>query len=183
MHTLQRHFSGTSHISCKKQGLAARQKGPCLHDERRRPCRSRPCVAQAASTDLVRSCCCFFDPGFMHHLLTSMLLQSAGLLETVATTALRYRLKRHDTVETKIQCNFLELLMGAVSGVQIRGTGWESRAGLTARVLEASCQSQCRMQHSFATLRHSLFEQRLAGTLAGSSSCLCRSLLVLLSWM
>ena len=36
--------------------------------------------------------------------------QSASLLEAVSAAALRSRLKRYDTVETEIQCNFLELL-------------------------------------------------------------------------
>lgn len=65
-------------------------------------------------------------------------MQSAALLETVSAAALRSRLKRYDTIETTIQCSFLELLGGAVSRVDIYGRGWESKAGLTARRLEAS---------------------------------------------
>lgn len=72
-------------------------------------------------------------------------MQSAGLLEAVSAAALRSRLKRYDCVETSIQCNFLELLGGAVSHVDIHGKGWESKAGLTARLLEASAGTLFRL--------------------------------------
>lgn len=65
-------------------------------------------------------------------------VQSSGLLEAVATAALRSRLRRYDKVETSIDCNILGLLTGAVQHVDITGTGWESRAGLTARLLEVN---------------------------------------------
>ena len=68
-------------------------------------------------------------------------VQSAGLLEAVATAALRSRLRRHDSVKTNISSNVLGLLSGKVNSVEIRGTGWESRAGLTARVLEVSAST------------------------------------------
>lgn len=66
-------------------------------------------------------------------------LQSAGVLEAVAKAALSSRLRRYDKVETSIDCNFLGLLTGSVQRVDIYGTGWESRAGLTARTLEVMC--------------------------------------------
>lgn len=69
------------------------------------------------------------------------MLQSAGLLEAVATAALRSRLRRHDQVETEISCNLLGLLAGRVHSVHIYGKGWESRAGLTARILEVKAAS------------------------------------------
>ncbi|DBA71652.1 TPA: hypothetical protein ACH3X2_001108 [Trebouxia sp. C0005] len=61
---------------------------------------------------------------------------SAGLLEAVATAALQSRLRQHDKVEADISCNLLGLLAGHVDSVHIYGTGWQSKAGLTARVLE-----------------------------------------------
>ncbi|DBB02325.1 hypothetical protein WJX82_005664 [Trebouxia sp. C0006] len=61
---------------------------------------------------------------------------SAGLLEAVATAALQSRLRLHDKVEADISCNLLGLLAGQVDSVHIYGTGWQSKAGLTARVLE-----------------------------------------------
>jgi len=58
------------------------------------------------------------------------------LLEAVATAALQSRLRLHDKVEADISCNLLGLLAGQVDSVHIYGTGWQSKAGLTARVLE-----------------------------------------------
>lgn len=99
--------------------------------------RSRqPTVARSAGTDLVRICLLERPKGFAYVSIRDLLLQSAGLLEAVATAALQSRLRRYNKVETLIDCNLLGLLRGAVQHVEIRGTGWESRAGLTARVLE-----------------------------------------------
>jgi len=58
------------------------------------------------------------------------------LLEAVATAALQSRLRKHEKVEADISCNLLGLLTGQVDSVHIYGTGWQSKAGLTARVLE-----------------------------------------------
>lgn len=99
-------------------------------------------VARSASTDLVTfdhvwkliSPCLAIDNASVH-------VQSAGLLEAVATAALRSRLRRYDKVETSIDCNILGLLTGAVQRVDIHGTGWESRAGLTARLLDVICRA------------------------------------------
>ena len=93
-------------------------------------------MARSARTDLVRICLLESSHGCAHEFTPDMLSQSAGLLEAVATAALRTRLRRYNKVETSIDCNLLGLLTGAVQHVEIRGTGWESRAGLTARVLE-----------------------------------------------
>ena len=67
--------------------------------------------------------------------------QSGGLLEALTAAALRSRLRQYDRVESEISCNFLGLLAGHVYSVHIYGTAWESRAGLTARVLEVTAQT------------------------------------------
>lgn len=68
-------------------------------------------------------------------------LQSGGLLEALTAAALRSRLRQYNRVESEISCNFLGLLAGHVHSVHIYGTAWESRAGLTARVLEVTAQT------------------------------------------
>ena len=99
-------------------------------------------VARSASTDLVRDTVLACPPD---HALSARAhcrfcyVQSSGLLEAVATAAIRSRLRRYDKVETSIDCNILGLLTGAVQRVDIKGTSWESRAGLTARLLEVKC--------------------------------------------
>ncbi|KAK9815744.1 hypothetical protein WJX72_008830 [[Myrmecia] bisecta] len=74
-------------------------------------------------------------------LLTSCADLSAGFLETVATMALKTRLKAYQQVETSMNCTAWGLLQGAVEGVQIRGQGWTSPLGLSARILEVTLGS------------------------------------------
>ena len=125
-------------------------------------------------------------------------MQSAGLLEAVSAAALRSRLKRYDTVETSIQCNFLELLNGAVSHVDIQGKGWESKAGLTARLLEVIMFEQTYLSdivstgfmcvHDQHSITFCVWQHGLAGTChtnlhlsAVIQQCLCRAPSLVLS--
>lgn len=104
---------GHSRISLKKFDSKTNVSSKSGLLSRRRQKVAKLVVVRSASTDL-----------------------SAGLLEAVATAALQSRLREHDKVEADISCNLLGLLAGQVDSVHIYGTGWQSKAGLTARVLE-----------------------------------------------
>lgn len=70
--------------------------------------------------------------------------QAAVAVETIATAALRMRLRTHELVRVSVQCNSWDLLGGRIQGARVEGRGWESPQGLTARVLEVSAGAiQC----------------------------------------
>lgn len=71
-----------------------------------------------------------------HCCLLAAGLQTASLLETVATVALKSRLKSHATVSAAVQCNTFSLLRGRVDAAAILGRRWASPLSLTAEVME-----------------------------------------------
>ena len=62
--------------------------------------------------------------------------QSSGILQNIAKLALQSQLKKFDTVDVAIDSNPGRLLEGTVDGVVVRGQGWQSPLGLSARLLE-----------------------------------------------
>ncbi len=59
-------------------------------------------------------------------------------METVATLALKSRLKAHASVQTRVDCDALGLMAGRMRGVEISGAGWRSPLDLTAQSLQVS---------------------------------------------
>ncbi|KAJ9508642.1 hypothetical protein QJQ45_027925 [Haematococcus lacustris] len=62
---------------------------------------------------------------------------AADIVETVASLALRSRLRACDSIRFHVNANSLGLLQGRVQAVTMVGTGWQSPAGLSARLLQA----------------------------------------------
>ena len=62
--------------------------------------------------------------------------QTSDLLQSVAKLALQSQLKKFETVDVAIDSNPRRLLAGTIDGVIVRGRGWQSPLGLSARLLE-----------------------------------------------
>ncbi len=92
------------------------------------------CTSSAQLTPLLLSCC----------------LQSAGVLEAVASLALRLRLKECRGVRTEVSCDAFSLMAGRINSVRIVGEGWRSPLNLTAQLLEVRPSLSCHNQHSVA---------------------------------
>ena len=76
--------------------------------------------------------------------LTHLLqLQSADLLESVTSMALRARLKECGDVKVSVSCDIGTLMSGRINSVKLHGQGWRSPLNLTAQVLEVSRTIAC----------------------------------------
>lgn len=71
-----------------------------------------------------------------HYLPPPLLVQTADVLEGVASIALKTRLKECRVVKASVSCDAWSLLSGRVNGAKIYGEGWRSPLNLTAQILE-----------------------------------------------
>lgn len=63
-------------------------------------------------------------------------LQSAGMLEGIAKLALRSQLRSFEAIDVKVNASAARVMQGVLEGAVVRGIGWESPLGLSARLLE-----------------------------------------------
>lgn len=75
-------------------------------------------------------------------------------MEGVASIALQSQLKKFASVEVTIDGEASRVLQGILDGVVVRGRGWQSPLGLSARLLEVrdpkSCPFLWRLAHSYS---------------------------------